>query len=92
MKETSANVNTDVRKFYLSEFSYDAGEYEIVFNILDISFVYETVTVAISRCGRITQDTFPLVRDKDGRLYFEYGTFYENKIMLDDFEEVNDDE
>lgn len=92
MKETSANVNTDVRKFYLSEFSYDDGEYEIVFNILDISFVYETVTVAISRCGRITQDTFPLVRDKDGRLYFEYGTFYENKIMLDDFEEVNDDE
>ena len=35
MKETSANVNTDVRKFYLSEFSYDDGEYEIIFNILE---------------------------------------------------------
>ena len=91
MKETSAKVNTDVRKFYLSEFSYDDGEYEIIFNILDISFVYETITVAISRCGKITQDTFPLVRDKDGKLYFEYGLFYENKIMLEDFQDVGDD-
>ena len=92
MKETSANVNTDVRKFYLSEFSYDDGEYEIIFNILDISFVYETITVAISRCGKITQDTFPLVRDKNGKLYFEYGLFYENKIMLEDFQDVGDDD
>ena len=45
MKETSANVNTEneSRKFYLSEFSYDDGEYEITFNILDVSFVYETI-------------------------------------------------
>lgn len=92
MKETSAKVNADVRKFYLSEFSYDDGEYEIIFNILDISFVYETITVAISRCGKITQDTFPLVRDKDGKLYFEYGRFYENKIMLADFQNVGDDD
>ena len=91
MKETSANVNqeNEVRKFYLSEFSYDDGEYEITFNILDVSFVYETITVAITRAGRISQDTFPLLRDKDGKLYFEYGLFYENKIKLDDFDEVN---
>ena len=91
MKETSANVNqeNEVRKFYLSEFSYDDGEYEITFNILDVSFVYETITVAITRAGRISQDTFPLLRDKDGKLYFEHGLFYENKIKLDDFDEVN---
>lgn len=82
MKETSA------KNYYLNEFSYDDGEYEITFNIVDISFVYETITVAISRAGKITQDTFPLLRDKDGRLYFEFGKFYENKIKLDDFEEV----
>ncbi len=40
MKETSANIENEVRKFYLSEFSYDDGEYEITFNILDVSFVY----------------------------------------------------
>ena len=86
MKETSAN------KYYLSEFSYYDGEYEITFNIVDISFVYETITVAITRTGKIAQDTFPLLRDKDGRLYFEFGLFYENKIKLDDFDEVNENE
>ena len=92
MKETSATAENEVRKYFLSEFSDDDGEYEITFNIVDVNFFAETVTVAISRCGRITQDTFQLIGDKDGKLYFEYGTFYENKIMLDDFEEVNDDE
>lgn len=93
MKETSANVNqeNESRKYYLSEFSYDDGEYEITFNILDVNFVYETITVAITRAGRISQDTFPLLRDKDGKLYFEYGLFYENKIKLDDFQNVGED-
>lgn len=92
MKETSANIENEERKFYLSEFSYDDGEYEITFNIIDISFVYETITVAITRAGRISQDTFPLLRDKDGKLYFEFGKFYENKIQLDDFQNVGEDD
>lgn len=83
MKETSAN------KYYLSEFSYDDGEYEITFNIIDLDFVNQTITVAITRCGKITQDTFPLLRNKYSKLYFEFGRFYENKISLDDFSEVN---
>ena len=82
MKETSA------KNYYLNEFSYDDGEYEITFNIIDIDFVNQTITVAITRAGKITQDTFQLLRDKDGKLYFEFGMFYENKINLDDFEEV----
>ncbi len=91
MKETRANVNreNESRKYYLSEFSYDNREYEITFNILDANFVYETITAAITRAGKITQDTFPMLRDKDGKLYFEFGRFYENKIHLDDFDEVN---
>jgi len=80
----------DSRKYYLSKFSYDDGEYEITFNIIDISFVYETITVAITRAGKITQDTFPLLRDKAGKLYFEFGRFYENKIELDSFSKVGD--
>ncbi len=92
MKETSANVNqeNEVRKYFLSEFSYDDGEYEITFNIIDLNFALETITVAITRAGKITQDTFHLLRDKDGKLYFEFGRFYENKISLDDFEKVGD--
>lgn len=82
MKETSA------KNYYLNEFSYDDGEYEITFNIIDIDFVNQTITVAITRCGKITQDTFPLVRDSKGKLYFEYGMFYENKISVLDFKEV----
>ena len=90
MKETSANVNqeNEVRKYFLNEFSFDDGEYEITFNIIDVDFLRQTITVAITRCGRISQDTFQLIRDKDGKLYFEYGLFYENKIRLDDFQNV----
>ena len=83
-KETSAN------KYYLSEFSYDDGEYEITFNIIDLDFVNQTITVAITRCGKITQDTFNLLRDKDGKLYFEFGRFYENKIAINNFAKVGD--
>ncbi len=92
MKETSANVNqeNEVRKYFLSEFSYDDGEYEITFNIVDVDFDYETITVAITRAGKIMQDTFSLLRDKNGKLYFKFGKFYENKISLDDFEKVGD--
>ena len=84
-------MENENKKFYLSEFSYFDGEYDVTFNILDVNFDRKTITVAISRCVKITQDTFDLMRDKDGKLYFEYGKFYENKISIDDFEDVNDD-
>ncbi len=92
MKETSANVNqeNEVRKYFLFEFSYDDGEYEITFNIVDIDFYRQTITVAITRAGKITQDTFDLLRDSNNNLYFEFGKFYENKIPLEDFEKVGD--
>lgn len=88
MKVTSANIENEARKYFLAEFSLDDGEYGIIFNIVDINFFAEKITVAITRCGKITQDTFPLLRDKDGKLYFEFGMFYENKISVDDFKEV----
>lgn len=88
MKEKVRNNQENRRKFYLMEFSYFDGEYDVTFNIVDIDFLRRTITVAISRCGKITQDTFDLLRDRNGNLYFEYGRFYENKISIDDFEEV----
>lgn len=76
------------RNYFLSEFSYFDGEFDVMFNIVDVDFIRQTITVAITRVGKITQDTFDLMRDSNGNLYFEYGKFYENKISLDDFEEV----
>jgi len=86
--KTKGKIKENERKLYLSEFSYFDGEYEIVFNIIDVDFDRKTITVAITRCGKITQDTFDLIRDNNGSLYFEYGMLYENKISIDDFEEV----
>ncbi|WP_251548791.1 hypothetical protein [Pumilibacter intestinalis] len=86
--EKEARIQENERKFYLSEFSYFDGEYDVTFNILDVDFDRKQITVAISRCGKITQDTFELLRDNNGSLYFKYGRFYENKISIDDFEEV----
>ena len=76
------------RNYFLSEFSYFDGEFDVMFNIVDVDFIRQTITVAITRVGKITQDTFDLMRDSNGNLYFEYGKFYEHKISLDDFEEV----
>lgn len=87
MSKAKTNQENE-RKFYLSEFSYFDGEYDVTFNIVDVDFIPQTITVAISRCGKITQDTFTLLRDNGGSLYFEYGKFYENRIALDDFCEV----
>lgn len=87
MKE-KVKTQENERKFYLFEFSYFDGEYDVTFNIVDIDFNRQTVTLAISRCGKITQDTFDLLRNNTGKLYFEYGMSYENKISIDDFEEV----
>lgn len=76
------------RKYYLSEFSYFDGEFDVTFNIIDVDFLRQTITVTITRCGKITQDTFSLLSDGKGSLYFEYGLFYENKIALNDFQGV----
>lgn len=89
MEEEKRNNQENERKFYLSEFSYFDEEYDVTFNIVDIDFLRQTITVVISRCGKITQDTFNLLRENKGNLYFEYGKFYENKIPLNDFEEVD---
>lgn len=87
--KTQSKTQENERKYYLSEFSYFDGEYDITFNIVDVDFLHQTITVVIRRCGKITQDTFDLMRDGKGNLYFEYGRFYENKISIDDFEGVD---
>lgn len=86
---SKAKPQENERKYFLSEFSYFDGEYDITFNIIDIDFYRQTITVAITRVGKITQDMFDLLRDSENDFYFEYGKFYENKIALKDFCEVD---
>lgn len=38
MKEKVRNNQENERKFYLSEFSYFDGEYDVTFNIVDMDF------------------------------------------------------
>jgi major membrane immunogen (membrane-anchored lipoprotein) len=75
------------KRLYLSEFEFFDGEYFITFNIVDINTDRKQITVAVTNVGRISVITYDLMTDKDGKLYFEYGQFYE-KVAVDDFEEV----
>ena len=90
MKNQVQNEN-EIREYLMfSEFELSDVDYDVTFDIVDIDFWYETVTVAITDNGKITQDTFQLMKDKDGRYYFEYGRFYEKKVYIDEFYKCED--
>ena len=90
MKNQVQNEN-EIRNYLMfSEFEMSDIDYDVTFNIVDIDFYFETVTVAITDNGRITQDTYQLMKDKDGRFYFEYGRFYEKKVYIDKFYKYED--
>ena len=78
------------KKYYLQEFHYFDGDHYIIFNIVAIDFERKEITVAISNQGKITQQTFEL-KGSDDKLYFEYGIFDENKILVDEFEEIEEE-
>ena len=81
----------DIREYLMfSEFELRDIDYDVIFDIVDIDFWFETVTVAITDNGKITQDTYQLMKDKDVRFYFEYGRFYEKKIYIDNFYKYED--
>lgn len=71
------------------EYDFFDGDHFITFDIVEINDDSETVLVAISNQGRITQDTFDLLEDEaldeicENR-YFEYG-LYQDKIYINDF-------
>ena len=80
---------TEVRSFYLKEFSLYDGEHFITFNIVDIDTDKMTITLAITHTGKIIQTEYDLKRDKDNNLYFEYGIGF-NKIKVNDFEQIEE--
>lgn len=81
----------EIREYLMfSEFELSDIDYDVTFDIVDIDFWFETVTVAITDNGKITQDTYQLMKDKDDRYYFEYGRFFEKKIYIDNFYKCED--
>lgn len=48
----------------MNEYDFFDGDHFITFDIVEINDDNETVTVAISNQGRITQDAFNLLEDK----------------------------
>ena len=74
-----------MNKFYLKEFQFFDGEDTVIFNIVAVES--EKITVAITRCGKITVTDYDLHSDEN-RLYFEYGVAGREHIHIDDFEEA----
>ena len=65
------------------EFDFFNGTHFITFNLIECNEENNTVTVAITNLGKITQDTFALLGEEYNR-YFEYG-LYCDKIYLNYF-------
>ena len=71
------------KKMYLKEFELYDGECFVTFNILDIKTEDKKITLAISRQGKISVDTYEL-RENNNGLYFEYGSPY-REVYLEDY-------
>ena len=65
---------------------YD-GECFITFDVIEVNFDRNEITVAVTNRGKISVLAYDLLSDKQGNLYFEYGVGFE-KIYLNDFEEA----
>ena len=86
MVQTGLKRRLDMKnKFYLKEFQFFDGEDTVVFNILSVDG--DKITVAVTKCGKISVSDYDLHTDKNG-LYFEYGVAGKEHIHIDDFEEA----
>ncbi len=75
-----------MNKFYLKEFQHFDGEDDVIFNIVELNTDSNKITVAVTKCGRITVTDYALFTDENG-LYFEYGVAGQKHIHIDDFED-----
>lgn len=85
--ENKVSQIPEFKRYYLSEFELYDGEEFITFNIVGIDAAKNEIQIAVTNRGRISVITYDLLKDKNGRLYFEYGAMFEH-VHLDDFEEV----
>ena len=77
-----------MNKFYLKEFQHFDGEDDVIFNIVELNTGSSKITVAVTKCGKITVTDYDLFTDETG-LYFEYGIAGQEHIHIDDFKEAD---
>ena len=85
--ENKVSQIPEFKRYYLSEFELYDGEEFITFNIVGIDAAKNEIRIAVTDRGKISVITYDLLKDKNGRLYFEYGAMY-TRIYPDDFEEA----
>lgn len=73
-------------EYFMKEYWHFNGDYNVIFNLIEVNTESMTATVAINNLGKLTQQTVEL-REQNGRLHFEYGVM-NDKIFIDDFENV----
>ncbi len=73
-------------EYYMKEFWHFNGDYNVIFNLIEVNTESMTATVAINNLGKLTQQTIELRTENDA-LYFEYGVM-NDKIFIDDFVSV----
>ena len=76
----------EIKNYYLKEFSLFDGEYDVTFNILDVNTDKMTITVAITKAGKISVIEYDLKRDREQDLYFQYGVD-NTQVNVNDFEQ-----
>lgn len=76
-------------EYYMKEYRHFNGDYNVIFNLVEVNTDDDTVTVIVNNLGKITQRTFEL-KEENGWLYFEYGVMNE-QIFIDDFVRIGGD-
>lgn len=79
----------EIKNYYLKEFSLFDGEYDVTFNILDVNTDKMTITVAITKAGKISVIEYDLKKDREQDLYFQYGVD-NTQVNVNDFETIYD--
>jgi len=79
----------EVKNYYLKEFSLFDGEYDVTFNILDVNTEKMTITVAVTKAGKIFVTEYDLKSDRENDLYFQYG-IDNTQVNVDNFEKIED--
>ena len=78
-----------MKNLYLKQFTLFDGDYDVTFNILDVNTEKMTITVAVTKAGKIFVTEYDLKRDREQDLYFQYG-IENTKVNVNDFEKIED--
>ncbi len=84
------NRVTQHRRYFMSELQLYDTDHFITFNIIGIDFERRQITVNISDQGKMSIQTYELKGEEDA-LYFEYGVFDEDKILVDEFKTITEE-